>query len=395
MNVYMFPGQGSQAKGMGGELFDEFPELVKKADKILGYSIKELCLEDPGKELADTRFTQPALYVVSALSFMKKMADGGDHADFLMGHSLGELNALQAAGAFSFESGLKIVKKRGELMSQAEGGGMAAVLNASKEQIESILKDNGFDGVDLANFNTPTQIVVSGKKDDMAKIQPLFEKDNMLFYPLNTSGAFHSRYMQDIKGKFENYLRKFKFKPLQTPVIANVTAEPYSDDEVIENLASQLTGSVRWTDGVGLLLSKGDVTFTELGHGDVLTKMVASIQRHVEKSSQSDEAQSSVPKQTASPNPKPQAENKEDQQATKSKPKTQTNLHADMSGKNADEKVALWNERFPVGTKVKSSFTSYDDLETSSEATVLFGHRAAVYMKGYKGYFDIDELEVI
>ena len=109
--TYVFPGQGSQRKGMGGELFDEFPALTKKADKILGYSIKELCLEDPHKQLNQTQYTQPALYVVNALAYKKKIKDGEKEPDFLAGHSLGEYNALQAAGMMGFESGLKLVKK--------------------------------------------------------------------------------------------------------------------------------------------------------------------------------------------------------------------------------------------------------------------------------------------
>jgi malonyl CoA-acyl carrier protein transacylase len=109
--TYLFPGQGSQKKGMGGDLFDEFPEITKKADEILGYSIKELCLNDPEKQLNKTQFTQPALYVVNTLSYLKKMKDGEKEPDFVAGHSLGEYNALQAAEVLTFEEGLRLVKK--------------------------------------------------------------------------------------------------------------------------------------------------------------------------------------------------------------------------------------------------------------------------------------------
>src|SRR5689334_5966402 len=129
MKAFVFPGQGSQAKGMGGTLFDEFQELTEKADRILGYSIKELCLEDPRKELNRTQFTQPALYVVNAFSYFAKIRETGQKPDYVAGHSLGEFNALLAAECFDFEAGLEIVKKRGELMSEATGGGMAAILN--------------------------------------------------------------------------------------------------------------------------------------------------------------------------------------------------------------------------------------------------------------------------
>jgi malonyl CoA-acyl carrier protein transacylase len=151
MKTYMFPGQGSQARGMGGSLFDEFPELTAKADEVLGYSIKALCLEDPGRELNKTQFTQPALYVVNALSYYKRLKDSGETPDYVIGHSLGEYNALLAAECFDFETGLKLVKKRGELMSQATDGAMAAIVNASREQIAAVLKEKGFDKVDIAN----------------------------------------------------------------------------------------------------------------------------------------------------------------------------------------------------------------------------------------------------
>ena len=128
MLAYVFPGQGSQVVGMGKDLFDEFKEYVDAADEILGYSIKELCLEDPNGVLGLTQYTQPALYVVNALTYLKEVKTTGVKPDFVAGHSLGEYDALFAAGVFDFATGLKLVQKRGELMSQAKGGGMAAVL---------------------------------------------------------------------------------------------------------------------------------------------------------------------------------------------------------------------------------------------------------------------------
>src|SRR5688572_3725968 len=127
MGIYMFPGQGSQAKGMGVELFSSFPGQVKQADEILGYSIKELCLEDPKQQLGLTEYTQPALYVIEALSFLAREAEE-PLPQFLIGHSIGEYAALFAAGAFDFGTGLKLVQKRGELMAEAKGGRMLAVI---------------------------------------------------------------------------------------------------------------------------------------------------------------------------------------------------------------------------------------------------------------------------
>lgn len=385
----MFPGQGAQIKGMGGTLFDEFPEYTKKADGILGYSIKELCLEDPNKLLNNTRYTQPALYVVGALSYMKKMKESGEKPDVVIGHSLGELNALQASGAISFESGLKIVKKRGELMSQAEGGAMAAVLNSNKEEIKKILADNQLDTIDLANYNTATQIVISGLAEDMAKVKPLFEFGNVLFYPLNTSGAFHSRYMEEFKSEFEIYLKKFKFKSLEIPVIANVSAIPYTEESIVENLSSQLTGSVKWVDSIHYLMAMGDVEFVELGQSDVLTKMVANIRREVKKSEQS----KVVTEQPSKKEELTQAAATQTSIMPKASPKKEKS--AVKSELSAPEKVSRWNEQYDIGTRVKSLLLGYNDLQTSSKAVLLFGHRAAVYMQGYNGYFDLDELEVL
>ena len=134
MLAYVFPGQGSQVVGMGKDLFDEFKEYVDAADEILGYSIKELCLEDPNGVLGLTQYTQPALYVVNALTYLKEVKTTGVKPDFVAGHSLGEYDALFAAGVFDFATGLKLVQKRGELMSQAKGGGMAAVLGLKEEE---------------------------------------------------------------------------------------------------------------------------------------------------------------------------------------------------------------------------------------------------------------------
>ena len=170
MKVFMFPGQGSQKKGMGGDLFDQFPEITRTADEILGYSIKQLCLEDPDKQLGLTQFTQPALYVVNALTFMKRSQDG-ETPDFVVGHSLGEFNALLAAGVYDFETGLRLVKERGRLMSEAKGGGMAAVVGMQEPAVRDMIAAQGADQVDIANLNSPTQIVLSGPTDEIARLR--------------------------------------------------------------------------------------------------------------------------------------------------------------------------------------------------------------------------------
>jgi trans-AT polyketide synthase/acyltransferase/oxidoreductase domain-containing protein len=161
---------------MGAELFDEFPELTASADKILGYSIKELCTEDKKNQLNKTAFTQPALYVVNGLSYLKKLKETGKTPDYVAGHSLGEYSALFAAGAFDFETGLKLVKKRGELMGKVINGTMAAVVGLDEDRIKKILNENNFHSIDIANYNTPTQIVLSGPKESIKNAKEVFEK---------------------------------------------------------------------------------------------------------------------------------------------------------------------------------------------------------------------------
>src|ERR1041385_7233646 len=164
MIAYMFPGQGSQKRGMGQALFDEVPEYAaveRDVDAIVGYSMRKLCLEDAENRLKETQFTQPSLYVVNALHYYKAIGQGPRPA-YAAGHSLGEYNALLAAGAFDFLTGLKLVKKRGELMARAQAGGMAAIVGLDAHEIEGILRSKGLGDLDVANYNTPKQTVVSG-----------------------------------------------------------------------------------------------------------------------------------------------------------------------------------------------------------------------------------------
>src|SRR5690606_1967980 len=199
MRTFVFPGQGSQSKGMGADLFDQVPEFVAaeaEIDALLGYSIRELCLNDPENQLNLTQFTQPALYVINALHYFKCKAEG-QQADYLAGHSLGEYNALLAGGAFDFVTGLKLVQKRGELMGQAKDGGMAAIIGLTADQIRAVLADNAdLSGIDVANCNSPTQTVISGPVPELESGQAVFKEAGAKLYKvLPVSAAFHSRYM--------------------------------------------------------------------------------------------------------------------------------------------------------------------------------------------------------
>ena len=390
--TYVFPGQGSQRKGMGEELFDAFPTLIKKVDKILGYSIKELCLEDPHKQLNQTQYTQPALYVVNALSYKKKIKDGEKQPDFLAGHSLGEYNALHAAGVFGFESGLKLVKKRGELMSQAKNGGMAAVLNSSEEKILEILKEANLTTIDIANLNASSQIVISGLKEDINKAHPFFEKANIMFIPLNTSGAFHSRYMELAAIEFEKFVKKTRFYKPKIDVIANVTGKPYEHKNVAKHLVDQLSNSVRWSESMTYLLDQGEMEIEELGVGDVLTKLTRYIKRDYEKNTDV-KSEPKVEKEKGQEVQAAQVNTKEINEVEK-KEKSEVKTVTKTILLDPKQLVEQWNKEYPVGTKVVSDFYK-NELETRTEATILFGHRAAVYMKGYNGYFDLRELQPV
>jgi trans-AT polyketide synthase/acyltransferase/oxidoreductase domain-containing protein len=277
MKAYVFPGQGSQCLKMGEGLFDRFPELVQKADSILGYSVKTLCMEDPNRQLNQTAYTQTALFVVNSLAF-HDYVDKHGQPDFVAGHSLGEYNALYAAGAFDFETGLQLVKKRGELMATAKDGGMAAIKGLDAASIKRVLEDNNIDTAQIANYNSPVQTVLSGLKSTIEACQPLFEKAGAeLYFILNVSGAFHSKYMQPSQTAFAQFLENIPFNDLHIPVIANATADFYTKEQAKTLLAQQLTSAVRWTETMQQLLAMGDIEIVEIGPGTVLTKLVNRI----------------------------------------------------------------------------------------------------------------------
>jgi malonyl CoA-acyl carrier protein transacylase len=287
MLALIFPGQGSQKRGMGQGLFDEVPEYAaveKEVDALLGYSMRTLCLEDPDNHLKETQFTQPSLYVVNALHYYKAVREGAQPA-YVAGHSLGEYNALLAAGVFDFMTGLRLVRKRGELMSQAKNGGMGAVIGLSSDKVAQVIRDNhGLSGLDVANYNTPSQTVVSGPVEDIKQAGPSFESAGaQMFIPLQVSAAFHSRYMTEAGKAFTDFLAPITFLDPKIQVVANATAQPYpagnGSGAIKSLLASQITQSVLWAQSVRFLIGKGVTEFRETGPGNVLTRMVQQIQK--------------------------------------------------------------------------------------------------------------------
>jgi malonyl CoA-acyl carrier protein transacylase len=197
---------------------------------------------------------------------------------------LGEYDALFAAGVFDFLTGLRMSQKRGELMSQAKNGGMAAVIGLGAGRIAKVIEENGLASIDVANFNSPSQTVVSGPIEDIKRAGPLFEKAGARIYmPLQVSAAFHSRYMDNAAKAFADFLAPIPFAEPKIPVIANVTARPYPTDggpEAIKSLlARQITDSVQWNQTVRFLISRGVTQFCEIGPGNVLTRLTQDIQR--------------------------------------------------------------------------------------------------------------------
>ncbi|MDC0708548.1 ACP S-malonyltransferase [Stigmatella sp. ncwal1] len=280
-NIYVFPGQGSQTIGMGKELFPRYKHLLRQADALLGYSVAELCLSGPQERLSDTRYTQPALYVVNALSYLEEVRRTGVLPDFVAGHSLGEYNALFASGAFDFLTGLELVQRRGALMAAATGGGMAAVLGLPPERLSAILDQQGLTSLDVANLNSPQQIVISGPKQDIQAAKPILEREGAnTVVPLKVSAAFHSRYMRSAAEQFSSFLSGYQFAELKIPVISNTEAAPYEDGRIAETLTKQLAHPVRWMDTVAFLLQQPAPEILEIGPGQVLTRLTRQIAQH-------------------------------------------------------------------------------------------------------------------
>ncbi|MEM7494646.1 MAG: ACP S-malonyltransferase [Myxococcota bacterium] len=279
MSVWMFPGQGSQRVGMGEELFGECPDWMEQADAIMGLSVRELCLHDPRGLLNQTRYTQPALYTVNALAWRVRRHKGEKPA-WLIGHSLGEYNALLAAGVFDFAAGLRLVRRRGELMAAVQGGGMAAVIGLEEPRVRETLQQEELRQVDIANLNTKTQIVIAGPKEIVEQACAALRKAGARrIVPLPVSGAFHSRAMRATQQEFAQAIQQVSLNPPAIPVIANATAQPYlrSAEAIAQTLVQQIASPVRWVESIQFLLRQGEEEFEEIGPGNVLAGLVRKI----------------------------------------------------------------------------------------------------------------------
>jgi [acyl-carrier-protein] S-malonyltransferase len=287
MKAYVFPGQGAQFIGMGKELFDNTSsgkELFEKANDILGYRITDIMFAGTDEELRQTKVTQPAIFLHSVILAHEL---GNDfQPDMVAGHSLGEFSALVAAGALSFEDGLKLVYARAMAMQsacEAEPSTMAAILGLDDEVVENVLED--IDEIVVpANYNSPGQLVISGsmKGIDIA-CEKLKEAGARRALPLKVGGAFHSPLMEPARIELAKAIENTTFKSPVCPVYQNVNAKPETDpDKIKENLIAQLTSPVRWTQTVKNMIADGADIFIEVGPGNVLQGLVKKVDRQME-----------------------------------------------------------------------------------------------------------------
>ena len=274
--VLLFPGQGSQHVGMGAGLFKRYPELVAQANQSLEYDIESLCLTDPKGVLNQTLYTQPALFVVNALYHHAYQDSGGLPAIAVAGHSLGEYNALVVAGALDFAAGLRLVQRRAALMNDVVGGAMAAVLGMREDRLREVLDAAGLSVVDLANFNAPGQIVISGREKDIVASEAPLTMAGARWVRLQVSGAFHSRWMEPLAEKLAEAIQSETLKGAIIPVISNVTAQPYAafDGPPASLLAQQLFRPVRWSQTIERLEADRPAVFVELGPGSTLSRLL-------------------------------------------------------------------------------------------------------------------------
>ncbi|MFF3855785.1 ACP S-malonyltransferase [Micromonospora sp. NPDC002575] len=277
MRCLLFPGQGVQRRGMGADLFEQFPDITALADEILGYSIEELCVRDPERKLRDTRHAQPAVFVVNALLGFRQVAEEPDGYPFFAGHSLGEYNALVAAGVLEFETALRLVKRRGALMAAVTGGGMSAVQGVPAAFVQRALRETGLANVHVANFNADTQTTIAGDRVEVAvAAKAIGALPGARVVPLNVSGPFHTPLMTPVESQLRAELRDCVFASGHGTVVSSVTGEVFAPAQGPDLLARQVTAPVQWVRAVATLRAAGVTRFDEV-NGSTLNALVSRI----------------------------------------------------------------------------------------------------------------------
>ncbi|MFH1190790.1 MAG: ACP S-malonyltransferase [Candidatus Omnitrophota bacterium] len=279
---YLFAGQGSQYVGMGKDLWDSFPQsraIFEKADEVLGFSISDLCFNGPLEELTKTNNCQPAIVTMSVACWQVYLSRNPRIAGYMAGLSLGEYSALIAGEVFTFEDGLKLVRRRAEIMEEAtfkHPGKMAAVLELPLDKVKDICLKSG---AEVANINAPGQIVISGKKDAVDKAKDLcVQAGAKRVIELEVSGGFHSSLMFEASVELKQRLEKMPISVPAVPVISNYTACPqYRIMQIKENLVYQIYKPVRWEESMKYMLAQGVNNFVEFGPGKVLKGLMRRI----------------------------------------------------------------------------------------------------------------------